>query len=509
MFLIRPVRVKSHIVFAKKNQELHMKVNLMSNLLAFALISMAVFTISNSTASEIKAENFIAKLKTYYQKTRLIKSFSMTHNYLYLGQDRSYSSWDYQAPNQYTAFKITEFDLEKQHYVESVVHNFPGGRKLDEVHFKNDTESFRYEKKGVPYGKRLVRQSLDDYEGFKNLIVVNIDFLALRPLLEEKDVEEKIELFQDKVSRKTTLIHSTTNDAVVEYVFDNESLRLLSLNNKAKRRIYYYDDYQTTNEIAFARSIVQYTNGATTPTFIKHIDRFDIQERIASTKLQIPQGYGPVIPKRDRTLVSKKIAPDLYLVTDSSSWRNILFKVIGDEIMVFGAPISPKLAEQTIKLIHSQFPKKEITSVYVTHPHSDHIAGLSVYAKLGVVIRADTYSIAAIKTYPPFIEHAIKFKFQTIEHDKVIDGVHFYVLENTHSKLQSFAYFKDSGIIYQADFLEVAFDNTIAKVLPSYTKPFIDFVRTKQLTINRIVGHHSNNNISVDVMNRTYDVKLM
>jgi hypothetical protein len=491
------------------NQELHMKVNLTGNLLAFAFIKMAVLTIFISTACVVKAEDFVDKLKTHYQKTLLIKSFSMTHNYLYLGPNGAYSSWDYQAPNRYTAFKVTEFDLEKKHYVESVAHNYPGGRKLDEVHFQNDTESFRYEKNGVPYGKRLIKQSLDDYDGFKDLIVVNINFLALRPLLEETDIETKIEVIQDKLSRETTLRHTANNDAVVEYVFDNESLHLLSLNNKSKRRIYYYDDYQTTNGITFARSIVQYTNNATTPTFIKHIDRFDIQERIDSSKLQIPQGYGPEIPKRDRTLVSKEIAPDLYLVTDSSSWRNILFKVNDDEIMVFGAPISPKLAEQTIKLINSQFPKKEITSVYVTHPHSDHIAGLSAYAKRGIVIRADAYSIAAIQAYPPFAEQAMNFNFQTVEHDKVIDGVLFYVLENTHSKRQSFAYFNDSGIIYQADFLEVAFDNTVPKVLPSYTKPFIDFVRGKKLKINRIVGHHHNNNISVDVMNRIYDVKSM
>ena len=491
------------------NQELHMKVNLTGDLLAFAFISMALFSITISMAWAGEAEDFVAKLKTHYQKTRLIKSFSMTHNYLYLGINGAYRSWDYQAPNRYTAFKVTEFDLEKNHYVESVVHNYPGGRKLDEIHFQNNTDSFRSEKTGVPYGKRIVRQNLDDYEGFKNLIVVNVDFLAIRPLLEETDVEANIKIIQDKMSRKTTLIHTSLDDKVIEYVFDNSSLRLLSLNNKSLRRIYYYDEYQTTDEITFARSIVQYSNGATTPTFIKHIDRFDIQEGIDPAKLQVPHGYGPEIPKRDRTLVSKEIAPDLYLVTDSSAWRNILFKVNDDEIMVFGAPISPKLAEQTIKLIHSQFPKKKITSVYVTHPHSDHIAGLSAYAKRGVVITADAYSIAAIKAYPPFAEQAVTFKFQTIEHDQTIDGVRFYVLENTHSKLQSFAYFKDAGIIYQADFLEVAFDNTIAKILPSYTKPFIDFVRGNQLKFNRIVGHHSNNNISLEVMNRTYAVKVM
>jgi len=173
--------------------------------------------------------------------------------------------------------------------------------------------------------------------------------------------------------------------------------------------------------------------------------------------------------------------------------------------MVFGAAVNNELAEATIKLINDKFPRKNITSVYVTHPHSHHIAGLPVYVKQGAVILADAYSIAAIKDYPYFADDIAIFKFQTIEHNQEIDGADFYVLENTHSKRESFAYFKDSGIIYQADFLEVAFDNNLAKVMPNYSKTFIDFVRSKQLDISRIVAHRRNNNISVETMNKIYD----
>jgi hypothetical protein len=488
--------------------EYPMKVNLTRYVLIFAFASMILCTSTIPAAWAGEAEEFVAKLKNHYQKTQPITAFSMTHNYLYLGNNAAFSAWDYQAPNRYTAFKVTEFDFEQEHYFENVIHNYSGGRKLDEVHFQNDTDSFRYAKNGVPYGKRVVRQNMDVYKGFKDLIVINVDFFAVRPLLEETNTKETIKLHQDKISGKTTLIHKPADDKFVEYVFGGSPIRLLSLNNKSMRRIYFYDDYQTTNGITFARSIVQYTNGDMTPTFIKRIASLDVIEKIDPAKLAIPQGYGPIISERDRTLVSSEIAKNLYLVTDSSAWRNSLFKVNGDEIMVFGAPISPELAEQTIELIYGQFPSKKITSVYVTHPHSDHIAGLPAYAKRGIVIRADAYSIDAINAYPPFANDIATFKFQTIEHDQLMDGVRFYVLENAHSKRQSFAYFKDSGIIYQADFLDVAFDNTIAKELPSYTKTFIDFVRSKQLKLRRIVGHHSNNNISIEVMNKTYDALM-
>lgn len=84
-----------------------------------------------------------------------------------------------------------------------------------------------------------------------------------------------------------------------------------------------------------------------------------------------------------------------------------------------------------------------------------------------------------------------------------------YVLENTRSKRQSFAFFEQEGIIFQTDFLEVAFDNTIAKILPSYSKRFIEFVRSENLKVNRIVGFHRNNDISPEVMNKSYQTNTM
>ena len=85
---------------------------------------------------------------------------------------------------------------------------------------------------------------------------------------------------------KTTLIHKSADDKVIEYIFGGSPLRLVSLNNKSMRRIYFYDDYQTTNGITFARSIVQYTNGDMTPTFIKRIGSLNIIKEIAPGKLR-------------------------------------------------------------------------------------------------------------------------------------------------------------------------------------------------------------------------------
>lgn len=478
-----------------------MKVNLVrySRILTFS--GMALFTTTTAWAGE--AEDFVAKLKIHYQKAPTLEVFAL--NYHYLGKENPYQAWDYQSPERYMALRMVEIDLVKKHFVERDIHHFSGGLTFDRVQFQNDKESLFYDRNGLSLGKRILKQSLDSFEEIKGHIFMNLDFLAVKPLLEEIDIAATITLYQDEISGKTTLTHQMSNDNVIDYVFIGSPLQLVSIDNKLQRRTYVYGDYQTSNGITFARSILKYNAGVTKPEFVHRIDQLHILDEIEPARYIVPKEFGPIIPESDRTLVSKEIAPNLYLVTDASGWRNSLFKINGGDIMIFGAAISTERAEETIKLIYNQFPNKKITSVYVTHPHSDHIAGLPAYTKRRIAIHTDAYSIAAIKAYPPFANDIDTFKFQTIEHNQIIDGARFYVLENSHSKRQSFVHFNDSGIIYQANFLEIAFDNTIAKVIPNYTKTFIDFVRSKQLKVSRIVSHHRNNNVSVDVMNKIYN----
>jgi hypothetical protein len=480
-----------------------MNVNLTRYFLAFTCITL--FTLTPLISSAADAESFIDKLKMHYQNAPKLKVFSL--NYHYLGAS-PYQGWDYQLPERYMALRMVEIDLVKKHFVENDIHHFPDGMTFNRVQFQNDKESLFYDKNGLTLGKRIIKQSMNSFEEIKGHIFMNVDFLAVKPLLEELNIAVTIKLNHDEASDKVTLTHSITDDNIIDYVFNARSLNLLSINNKSQQKIYIYDDYQTTRGITFARSIVKYYGGVTTPSFIHRIDQLNILEEIDATRFQVPKEFGPIIPESDSTLVSKEIAPNLYLVNDAAAWRTSLFKVNGDEITIFGAAVSVELAEKTIKLIRDQFPNKSISAVYVTHPHSDHIDGLPAYAKQGISILADAYSIAAIKAYPPFAKDIATFNFHAIEHNQTIDDAQFYVLENTHAKRQSFVHFKDRGIIYQADFLDAAFDNTTAKIVPNYTKTFIDFVRNRELKFNRIVGHHRNSNISPALVNKIYNATM-
>jgi hypothetical protein len=472
----------------------------------FILLGLILSIILIPAVSAESVEDYLIKLKDHYQKYPKLEVFSL--NYHYLGTNDPIDTWDYKAPERYMALRMVEIDLLRKQFVERDIHHFSGGQTYNRVQFRNDKESAFYDKNGLSLGKGILRQSVDSFEEFKGFIFGNVDFLAVTPLLEEKNVEVAITLQQDTLSGKTTLTHTTADNGVVDYVFNDNPLSLASVRNHSQQRLFVYGDYQTTNGITFARSIHKYSAGETKPSFVHRIDQLHVLEKIEPARFQIPEGFGPTIMRGDGILTAQEIAQDLYLVTDSSAVRNSLFKVNGDSITVFGAAGNARVAKETIALIRDKFPQKAITSVYITHPHRNQIAGIKVFVDEGIEILADEYSIAAIKAYQRFADDIHLFKFRTITHEQIIDGAHFYVLENMHSKRQSFVHFRGDGIIFQAHFLQIARDNTIPKVIPNYTRSFIDFVRNKQLNVNRVVSNFRNNNISIETINKMHDLSF-
>jgi hypothetical protein len=469
------------------------------------LVVLTIFFSVNARASD--TEDYLAQLKKYYEKSNSIEAFSLTHRYL--GRSDPYQSWDYQAPSRYQAFKVTDIDMVNRHYAQNVVHWYSGGLHTDEVHFQKGSESFRYERNGIYYGKGAVKQSLNSFELYKNLTLMNLDFFAIDPLLQEKNVNQNISIRKNEETGQTTLIHKSGKNNVIEYTFNDSPLRLSFINNKVRNRIYEYDDYITQNGITFASSVIKYYNGDKIPSYITVNEKFDSINKIEPEKLNLPSEYNPLNPIKDKELKSQKISPSLYVISNVSANKNILIKLIGNNIMVLGAPSNSRSGEQLLEHIAQKFPDKKVVSVYVTHPYSDHIGSLAVFAERGITIFADSYTISAIKEYPRFSKMVDTFKFQHIEHTQKIDGIKFYVLENSRSKRQSFAYIEDHGVIYQADFLEIASDNTIPKLLPRYSKTFIEFIRSEKLKFNRIVGQHRNNNISLDVVNMAYQANTI
>jgi hypothetical protein len=458
-------------------------------------------------ASAGEVEDYIDKLRTHYQDTLSVKTYSLKYHFLNRRyQDQNY--WDYQTPNLYMSQRVVEVDLEKRQFYDNDIVYFAGGRLYDRAQFQSDTESYFYERSATVLGRAVEQREMNNFDIFKSYNIMNIDFLAVRPLLEESNIEGKITVTRDAVSGTTTFKHKTSENQVIDYTFRDASLKLIEINHRPLGGVYVYKDYQTTRDLTYARSVYQYYDGATKPTYISFIDHFSVIDQVDPEKLKIPEGYGPVVPRGNGILEAEKIADDLYLVTDSSEVTNSLLKINGDEITLFGAATSRTIGEKILAFTAQRFPDKTIGSVYVTHPHGLQIFGLDVFANQGIKVLADEYTIEAIKAYEPFASTINNFKFRTITHEQIIDDAHFYVLENLHSKRQGFVHFKDSGIIFQSSFMHVPKDNTIAKVIPSYTRTFMNFVKDRKLEAKRIVANYRNNNITPEVIKKILDVNF-
>jgi hypothetical protein len=308
----------------------------------------------------------------------------------------------------------------------------------------------------------------------------------------------KIEVGKMFVKLTQTVSEKITNT----YTFETSSLKLKTLQSTEDNSVVEYKNYVSENNIEYAKKLDVYRSNKLSGVVL--VKNFKRTMGISPSKFMVPTGYNE--PKEVTKSESKisKIANNLYIINAARNSRFILLKVIKNDIMVFGAPFDDALSEKVISLIEKKFPMKTIQSVFVSHPHNDHIGGLNAYAKKGVTILADDYTIDAIKHFPAFSKTNKSFKFKTLTNKKTINGVRFYVLKNNHSLKQSFAYFKDTQVIYEGDFLEIPADNSIATHLSNVEKQFIEFVRKEKLKIKRIVQHHRNPNVSVATMNAYY-----
>ena len=241
---------------------------------------VVLLTLITANAQASDTEEYVTHLKKHYEKSNSIKAFSLSHRYL--GRSDAYQSWDYQAPSRYQAFKVTDIDMVNKHYAQNVMHWYTGGLFIDEVHFQNDSESFRYERNGIYYGKGAVKQPLNSFERYKSLTLMNLNFFAVDPLLKEKSVNQNISIRKNKENGQTILTHNVGENKTVEYTFSDSPLRLSFINNKVKGRIYEYDDYITQNGVTFARSVIKYYNNDTIPSYITVNEKFNFIKKIPS-----------------------------------------------------------------------------------------------------------------------------------------------------------------------------------------------------------------------------------
>ncbi|SEB38196.1 Metallo-beta-lactamase superfamily protein [Tenacibaculum sp. MAR_2009_124] len=453
------------------------------------LIMMSIIHCS-SYAQKITKVNIIDKLNEKYKFTNDIKKYMVTYKFTAINP---YQSHNYKHPedkiNGYGIYTI-EIDRDEKEYFTHDRSQFPGNFVFEFKHFKNNKNAVSYDVNGVIRGKRLKQLKKDAFERQNKRAGEVLSFEKIADLLNGHKKGDDLKIKFDKNNALATITHTTNDNVINTYTFDIETLKLVTLKSTEDNSIVDYKNYIVKNGFEYAKVSVE---------------NFKKTMGISPSKFAIPYGYA--LPQSNQSISSEvnKIADNIYLINTNNNSRFILLKIIDNQIMVFGAPLSENVSEKIIDSIEKKFPMKTIKYVFVSHPHNDHIAGLVPYAKKGVAVIADDYTIEAIKNYPKFKETIKSFKFKTISNKERINGVRFYVLKNEHSLKQSFAYLEHEQIIYEGDFLEVPADNTIPTHISNVEKQFIEFVRSEKLNVKRIVQHHRNSNVTADVMNNYYN----
>lgn len=457
-----------------------------------------------SYAQKITKKNIVDKLKEKYEFMNSIEKYRVTYKFTSLNP---YQSHNYKHPedkvNGYGIYTI-EIDKAEKEYFTHDRSQFPGNFVFEFKHFKNSEKAVSYDVNGVIRGKILRPLNKSAFERQRKRAGEVLSFEMVNDLLNGHKKGDNLKITINKQNTFVTIVHTTLDKIINTYIFDIKSLMLKSLISTKDNSIIAFKNYIIKNEIEYAKDLIIYRNNKLNANI--SIENFEKTTGISASKFTIPQGY--VLPKKNQPTSSEitSIAKNIYLINIANNSRFIVIKVIDNQIMVFGAPLSKNISNEVIGLIENKFPRKVIKYVFVSHPHSDHIDGLVPYAKKGVTIVADDYTIEAIKSYPNFKETIKLFKFKAIENKQNINGVRFYVLENDHSLKQSFAYFENEEIIYEGDFLEVPADNSIPSHISTVEKQFIEFVRKEKLNIKRIVQHHRNANVTAAIMNKYYDV---
>lgn len=462
------------------------------------IVAYSLFNTQLSYAS-IDSDAVFNAIKHRYKSAMALNTFHVDYHSEGLFASQTYN---YNCPQLSKRRQMIDIDLINNLYFSRVIRGpFPGNYIFDTSEFQRPDLKARYDNNYVLHGKRVIERKLDNPITLEiEKLTMVLDIMAVKALLEIPKLKDVTHIQQLPQKERLALHIKTTDDQYIQYIFNAKTYDLLSVKNPAKNYTTLFAGLAKQGEIRYAQQ-ARVTKGDHTSHHT--INQLSAIDKIPANKLKIPKGYGPIINRFAKDVTIEKIAPALFLLSNVDLDRHVMVKEYADTLSVFGAP-NINATKEVITLLKRHFPTKRIDTVYVSHPYSGHISGLLAYIELGATIVADAYTASVIKSYPHYKLDLSKVKFKVFSHGDLVKGVQYFIPKNSHAKSQSFAYFREDKIIYEADLLNIPFDNTIPTHMPDIDKEFIEFVYANNLEIKRIVGHHRNGNISKTTMDSYY-----
>ena len=448
-----------------------------------------------SSCSSVKQPNDdMALLKEHYGSYAVMDKFALSYEQLV---PTPYQSYDYRKPDSLHNSMNIEIDLKKNQFFAPRVFRYPGGLSFQYTEYNDGSEGYWYDG-----GNRTAMGNFlfeGDEEKINTIEVETrrlVDLLTVQHLLFNQQTTDTVYQIESKHENEIKIEEVRNVTDTVMYTFTRMPVSLLSVHYKTDNQSYIFSAQRTIGTFHVAGKIEVLTDGKHQYTCI--INSFEAIDKIEEQKLMLPEGRNLFNPDGEVPLKAIAISEGTYVIQYLAARRNVMLRVSGNDIIVLGAPGRNSMSEKVIELVERKFPDKQIKHVYVSHFHMDHTAGLRAYARKGISIVSDQYSIEAIKANPVFISDGMTFL--PIVHKQTMMGVTFYLLENSHSKGQTFAYIPEAKAIYEGDFLEMPIDKSIPSHMPKSTKTFLDYIAQEKIDVERIVGHHTSDNISREMI---------
>jgi glyoxylase-like metal-dependent hydrolase (beta-lactamase superfamily II) len=170
-----------------------------------------------------------------------------------------------------------------------------------------------------------------------------------------------------------------------------------------------------------------------------------------------PGGPGGPPPAQQGEL-SEQLAEGVYLVKTA---YNALLVEFSDHVAVFEAGGSPAVGEQIVAEAARLYPSKPLRYLMVSHPHSDHTAGMIPVVRAGATIvthesNVDFMNMALSTPRTLLGEAPLNPQFMAAGAVTVLEDatrrLELHRIENLHSEGTLVAYLPNERILFQADF---------------------------------------------------------
>jgi|GEM_PF-1098544 len=378
-----------------------------------------------------------------------------------------------------------KYDIPSGNFENHTVNHYPGGYVFDTYRTGLDSVYWVYDGLRSRTGNDLINLGKSLYDR------KSADFLLSFPYYILKEAGHN-----NNLSLDSTALFFVLRSSDREYWLNKSNLLLekyITIRNGVKN-VQTFKNYIKTQDVQIPRISSFLINEEV--VFLDTLKDFKFNRGRDALTIKLPENYVKTT-EYDGPPILKKLSANTYIIEKIDSDRNIIFRDMGNYIVVTEAPVSRETVKKIIEQISLLFPNKPIRYVHLSHFHKDHIAGIAEFIANGtsVICTPETSGpvidwfrqsyTGDIKKHVPKIVY-IREKLQIGTGDNCI---RFYAINNSHAKGMSFAYLPKEQMIYQGDLLSLPDDQTLTAPI-EINEQFFRKINTLKLKFKLIVGHH-------------------